>query len=55
MGWDKGTAVTPEYGSNTKFTGRVLRVDFDLKPDFHPDYEPDKQAEAKFAHQMLRQ
>ncbi|WP_371745539.1 arylsulfatase [Myxococcus sp. CA033] len=56
VGWDKGTAVSPEYPSNSRFTGRVLRVDFDLKPDFHPDHaDPTKKAEARFQHEMMRQ
>jgi hypothetical protein len=38
------------------FTGKIIRVDFDLKPDFHPDHhEPADRHEANFAHAMLRQ
>lgn len=56
VGWDKGTPVSEEYGPNAKFTGRVIKVDFDLHPDLHPEAAGgDKQAEAHFAHAMLRQ
>ncbi len=37
VGWDKGMPVSEDYGPNARFTGRVVRVDFDLKPDFHPE------------------
>ena len=56
VGWDKGTPVSEEYEPIARFTGRVIRVDFDLKPDFHPDAkDPEKRAEPAFAHAMLRQ
>jgi hypothetical protein len=33
----------------------VIKIDFDLKPDFHPDLrDPAKQVEGKFAQAMLR-
>jgi hypothetical protein len=48
--------VSEEYGPITKFTGTVIKVTFDSKPDFHPDLkDPEKQAEVHFAHAMLRQ
>jgi arylsulfatase len=53
IGWDKGTAVTPEYPPNTKFTGKIVKVEFDVHPDFHAD--TDSHAAAKYAHAMLRQ
>jgi arylsulfatase len=56
VGWDKGTPVSEDYGPNAKFSGRVVRVDFDLKPDFHPAHlDPETHAEARFAHAMIRQ
>jgi arylsulfatase A-like enzyme len=56
VGWDKGTPVSEDYGPIAKFTGRIIRVDFDLQPDFHPEHaDPDKHHEAKFVHAMIRQ
>ncbi|MBU8895460.1 hypothetical protein KRR26_07580 [Corallococcus sp. M34] len=56
VGWDKSTAVSPEDGSNARATGRVYRVDFALKPDFHPDHaDPARNAGAWVQHPMLRQ
>jgi hypothetical protein len=56
IGWDKGTPVSEEYGPIAKFTGAVIKVTFDSKPDFHPDLnDPKKQSEVHFAHAMLRQ
>ena len=37
IGWDKGDAVTPEYKAGEKFGGKIIQVDFDVKPDVHPD------------------
>jgi arylsulfatase len=53
VGCDKGAPVTPEYPALAAFTGRVIRVDFDLKPDLH--HEPEKHAEAMVTHAMIRQ
>ena len=39
IGWDKGSPVSEDYGPNARFTGKVIRVDFDLKPDFHADHD----------------
>lgn len=56
IGWDKGSPVTDEYEPNAKFTGKIVRVDFDLKPDFHPDLQQHEgHDEARFAHAMIRQ
>ena len=56
IGWDKGTPVSEEYGPIAKFTGAIVRVDFDLHPDFHPDHaDPDTHQQANFTHAMLRQ
>jgi arylsulfatase A-like enzyme len=56
IGWDNGSPVSEDYGPNAHFTGRILRVDFDLKPDFHPEHhEHEQRHEANFAHAMIRQ
>ena len=56
IGWDKGARVTDEYETNARFTGRIIRVDFDLKPDFHPDHHHhEDRHEAQTAHAMIRQ
>jgi len=56
VGWDKGSPVSEDYGPNARFTGRIIRVDFDLKPDFHPDHDDhEDRHEANFAHAMIRQ
>lgn len=55
VGWDKGTPVSDEYGPNARFEGKVVRVDFDLRPDFHAAaLGSPAHAEGKFAHAMLR-
>jgi hypothetical protein len=53
IGWDKGTPVSEDHGPIAKFTGAIVRVDFDLHPDFHPD--PETHQQANFTHAMLRQ
>ena len=56
IGWDKGTPVSEEYGPNSKFSGKIIRVNFDVKPDLHPEAkDPQKNAEMKMAHALLRQ
>jgi len=56
IGWDKGARVTDEYETNARFTGRIIRVDFDLKPHFHPDHHHhEDRHEAQTAHAMIRQ
>jgi arylsulfatase len=56
VGWDKGTPVSEDYGANARFTGRVQRVDFDLKPDVHPAAtDPAAHAAGKLTQALLRQ
>jgi arylsulfatase len=56
IGCDKGAPVSPDYGPNAVFTGTLVEVEFDLKPDFHPEHQdPEKHSEAHFAHAMIRQ
>lgn len=56
VGWDKGTPVSEDYGPLARFTGKVIRVDFDLKPDLHPSlHQPQTQGEGRFIHAMVRQ
>ena len=53
VGCDKGSPVSPEYPALAAFSGRLLKVTFDLKPDFH--HEPGAQAEAALRMSMVRQ
>jgi hypothetical protein len=56
IGWDKGTPASAEYGLLTRFTGTIIRVDFELHPDLHSALtDPEKQAEQRFVHAMIRQ
>jgi hypothetical protein len=59
IGWDKGTPVSEDYGPIAQFTGRILRVDFDLAPDAsaeaHDAHDAHAHVAGKFAHAMLRQ
>lgn len=56
IGWDKGTPVSEEYGPIARFTGKILRVDFDSSPDLHPQAkEPRTRHEAEFIGAMIRQ
>ncbi|GAB3432106.1 arylsulfatase [Actinophytocola sediminis] len=56
IGWDKGSPVSPEYGPISQFTGRVVKVDFDLQPGCHPNSRQREQHHgARFTHAMLRQ
>ena len=54
IGWDKGSPVSEEYGPISKFTGKIIRVDFDSQPDLHPDHD-DHHADATTTHALLRQ
>ena len=54
IGWDKGSPVSEDYGPVARFTGRIIKVDFDAQPDLHPDHD-DHHAEAKLTHAMIRQ
>jgi hypothetical protein len=53
IGWDKGAPVTPDYEPITAFTGTIVKVDFDLKSDFHPDHH-EHHHERRVAHALLR-
>jgi arylsulfatase A-like enzyme len=56
IGWDKGARVTDEYDTNARFTGTIIRVDFDQKPDFHPDHDSHgPRHDAHTAQAMIRQ
>lgn len=56
IGWDKGTPVSEDYPANSRFTGKIIQVDFDVKPDFHPDLpDSEEHAQGHFQHAMLRQ
>lgn len=37
VGCDKGSPVTDEYEVRAEFTGKIIKIDFDLKPDLHHD------------------
>ena len=52
VGCDKGSPVTDEYAPLAVFTGRLIKVDFDLKPDFQHD--PDAHTEAQLKMAMMR-
>ena len=54
IGWDKGSPVSEEYGPIAKFTGKIVRVDFDSQPDLHPDHA-DHHAQQHVNQAMLRQ
>jgi len=53
IGCDMGSPVTDEYKPLAEFTGRIIKVDFDLKPDLH--YDAQKQSEASVTQAMARQ
>jgi arylsulfatase len=53
IGCDKGAPVTHEYRALASFTGTIIRVDIDLKPDFTIDEE--RHAREHFGQAMLRQ
>jgi arylsulfatase len=53
VGCDKGAPVTDEYEPLAAFTGRIVQVDMDLKPDFKRDEE--RHAKSQFGQAMLRQ
>jgi arylsulfatase len=37
VGCDKGSPVTPDYEIKAEFSGKINKIDFDLKPDLHHD------------------
>lgn len=53
VGCDKGSPVTPEYQPLASFTGEVLKVVVDLKPDFVRDEAT--QGHQRFKHVILRE
>ncbi|MEO6417758.1 MAG: sulfatase/phosphatase domain-containing protein, partial [Polyangiaceae bacterium] len=53
VGCDKGAPVTDEYEPLASFTGKIIRVDLDLKPDFTRDEERHAQEQIRAA--MIRQ
>jgi arylsulfatase len=54
IGWDKGSPVSEEYGAIAKFTGRIVKVDFDSQPDLHPEHG-EHRAGAEVTHALIRQ
>jgi hypothetical protein len=53
VGCDKGSPVTDEYPVLASFTGKIARIDVDLKPDFIRDDV--RHGEEKLRSAMLRQ
>lgn len=54
VGCDKGAPVTSEYRALASFTGTIVRVDVDLKPDFARAGDDLRQSEERFHQAMLR-
>ena len=53
VGCDKMSPVTDEYKPQAEFTGKIIKIDFDLKPDLTQEKEAKDQAELKAA--MIKQ
>jgi arylsulfatase len=53
VGCDKGSPVTDEYKPLAEFTGKIFKIDFNLKPDLTVESEKHQEAHAQAA--MLRQ
>jgi arylsulfatase len=53
IGCDKGSPVTRDYEALASFTGTILKIDFDLKPDFV--YVHEKHHEAQMRAAMIKQ
>jgi hypothetical protein len=53
VGCDKGSPVTEEYAVKAEFTGKIIKIDFDLKPDLHHD--EDQHIEAHTRAVMIQQ
>jgi len=53
VGCDKGSPVTEEYEVKAEFTGKIIKIDFDLKPDLHHD--EDQHVEAHSRAVMIQQ
>lgn len=53
VGCDKGSPVTTEYETKAEFSGKIIKVDFDLGPDFHHDEQQHVEAHSRAA--MIKQ
>ena len=53
VGCDKGAPVTDEYPALASFSGKIVKIDVDLKPDFAR--EEVRHGEEKLRAAMLRQ
>jgi hypothetical protein len=53
VGCDTGGSVTEEYRPLAAFTGKIVQVKVDLKPDFVRDVQ--RESEAQVKHAMVRQ
>ena len=53
VGCDKGAPVTDEYPPLAAFTGKIVKIDIDLKPDLAVDIE--RHATEKMKTALLRQ
>ena len=53
VGCDKGSPVTHDSQPLAWFTGKIIKIDFDLKPDFAIDAQKHQEAQLKAA--MIRQ
>jgi hypothetical protein len=53
VGCDTGGPVTEEYRPLAAFTGKIVQVKVDLKPDFVRDVQ--RESEAQVKHAMARQ
>lgn len=53
VGCDKGSPVTEEYKVRAEFTGKIIKIDFDIKPDFTHDTKAHEEARLKAA--MIKQ
>ena len=53
VGCDKGGPVTEEYKPKAEFTGKIVKIDFDLKPDLTHDKAA--HTEAQLAAAMIKQ
>jgi arylsulfatase A-like enzyme len=53
IGCDKGAPVSEEYPPLATFTGRIVQVGVDVKPDFAPDRA--REGQAQVTHAMVRQ
>jgi arylsulfatase len=49
VGCDKGSPVTDEYKPGAVFTGKIVKIDFDLKPDFTRDEAAQRRMDVEMA------